>query len=213
MIEAYRRGDYFDFKKYHHKTDESDPNNPTTVHYFGAEGAKKLVRVYNHKNQSLRLETQFRGNYAQVAFQAIAALKRDDETDHELSKIIQKTIGGIAIVPMDFRGRSHLKNPKKADKSKTKRLAFWQDLIDQVGAVHLIKVNKQEKDLTVYQNKFNWLEKTASKTLAKVFHLIGYERFNSYVYGLVKVGESKFTTQDKKEIEYLRSNFEYLDFD
>ena len=48
MIEAYRRGDYFDFKTYHHETDEKDPNNPSTVHYFGAKGAKKLVRVYSN---------------------------------------------------------------------------------------------------------------------------------------------------------------------
>ena len=113
MKEAYRRGDYFDFKTYHHETDEANPNNPITTHYFGAEGSKKLARVYNHKNESLRLETQFRGKYAQVAFQAIAILKRDDETDEEWTKIIQKTIGGIAIGTMDFRGRSHLKNPKK----------------------------------------------------------------------------------------------------
>ena len=49
MKEAYRRGDYFDFKTYHHETDEADPNNPTTVHYFGAKGTKKLVRVYKQK--------------------------------------------------------------------------------------------------------------------------------------------------------------------
>ena len=213
MREAYRRGDYFDFKTYHHETDESDPNNPITTHYFGAEGSKKLARVYNHKNQSLRLETQFRGKYAQVAFQAIAALKRDDETDDEWSKIIQKTIGGIAIGTMDFRGRSHLKNPKKADKSKTKRFTWWQDFIDQVGAVHLIKVKKQEKDLTVYQGKINWLEKTTSKMIAIIFHLLGKDEFINYIFKLVRLGENKLTPRDKKQIEYLRDNLEYLDFD
>ena len=65
----------------------------------------------------------------------------------------------------------------------------------------------------MYQDKFSWLEKMTSKTLAKVFHLIGHERFISYVYGLVRLGESRFTPQDKKEIEYLRDNLEYLNFD
>lgn len=213
MIEAYRRGDYFDFRSYHHETDESDPNNPVTTHYFGAEGSKKLARIYNHQNESRRLETQFRGKYARVAFEAIATLKRQGETDNEWSKIIQKTIGGIAVGTVDFQDKSKLKNQKKAGKSKTKRFSWWQDFIDQVGAVHLIKVTKQKPDLTMCQNKLNWLEKMASKTLAKVFHLIGHERFISYVYGLVRLGESRFTPQDRKEIEYLKDNLDYFNFD
>ena len=114
MIEAYRRGNYFGFKEYHHETDEKDPKNPDIVHYFGAKGSKRLVRVYKHKNQSLRLETQFRGKYAQGAFEAIATLERDDETDDEWNKIIQKTIGGLAVGAIDFRDKSKLQNPKKS---------------------------------------------------------------------------------------------------
>ena len=53
----------------------------------------------------------------------------------------------------------------------------------------------------------------ASKTLAIIFHLLGEDRFISYVYKLVRVGEGKFTSQDKKQIEYLRNNLNHLDFD
>jgi hypothetical protein len=211
MIQAYRSGDYFDFRDYHHETSEKDPNNPSTVHYFGAEGSKKLTKVYNHKNECLRLETQFRGKYAQAVFEAIATLKREDESDEEWSKIVQKTIGGIAIGAVDFRHRSHLKNPKRADKSKTKILPFWQDFRDKVGAVHLIKIQSSKPDLAMYQDKFNWLEKFTSKLLAIAFHVLGRERFIAYIYRLVTVGESKFTKLDKKQIEYLRNNLEYLD--
>ena len=56
MKEAYRRGDYFDFKTYHHETDEADPNNPTTVHYLGAFGTKKLVRVLSTTKTNLYAE-------------------------------------------------------------------------------------------------------------------------------------------------------------
>ena len=211
MIEAYRRGDYFDFQTYHHETDESDPNNPTTVHYFGAKGSKKLVRVYKHQNKSLRLETQFRGKYAQVALKTIATLEREDETDDEWEKIIQKTIGGMAVGAIDFRDKSKLKNRSKACKSKTTRFPWWQDFIDTIGAVHMIRIPVVKPDLTTYQNKFNWLEKVTSKTFAIIFHLIGEDKFIRYIYKLVRLGESKFTSQDKKNIEYLRDNFEYLD--
>lgn len=207
------RGNYFDFQRYWHETDEKDPDNPITVHYFGAKGSKKVTRVYNHKNKSLRLETQFRGKYAQVAFEAIANLERDDKTDEEWTKIIQKTIGGIAVGVIDFRDKSKLKNKSKACKSKTKRFPFWQDLIDNVGAVHMIRIPKIKPDLETHQATFDWLEKMASKTLAILFYVIGQERFISYIYRLVELGESKFTPQDKKKIEYLRSNSDYLNFD
>ena len=213
MIEEYRNGNYFDFRGYHHETDEKDPDNPTTVHYFGCKGSKKLVRVYNHKNKSLRLETQFRGKYAQVAFEAIANLKRDDETDEEWTKIIQKTIGGIAVGAIDFRDRSKLKNPKKASKSKTKSFTWWQDFIDQIGAVHMIRIPTTKPNLETHQTTFDWLEKMVSKNLAIVFNVIGSERFFDYILRLVKLGESKFTLQDKKKIEYLRDNLDYLNFD
>ncbi len=213
MIEAYRQGDYFDLRDYHHETDEKDPNNPSTVHYFGGKGSKKLVRVYNHKNKSLRLETQFRGEHAQVAFQAVANLKREFKTDEELSKVVQTTIGGIAVGAIDYRDKSKLKNQKKACKSKTKRLLFWQNFIDKVGAVHRIKVTKEKPDLTMYQGKFNWLEKVTSKTFAIIFNLLGEERFINYVLKLVRYGESRFTPSDKKQIEYLRGNLQYLDLD
>ena len=169
--------------------------------------------LYNHKNQSLRLETQFRGKYAQVAFEAIATLERDNETDEEWDKVIQKTIGGIAVGAIDFRDKSKLKNQKKACKSKTKRFIWWQDFIDQIGAVHLIKVSSKKTDLTMYQNKINWLEIRVSKTIAIIFHLLGEDKFISYILKLVSLGENKFTPQDKKQIDYLRSNLEYLDFD
>ena len=203
--------DYFYFSQYRHETDEKDPNNPDTVHYFGAEGSKKLVRVYNHKNKSLRLETQFRGNRAQVAFNAIATLERGDENDEEWSKIVQKTIGGIAIGAIDFRDKSKLKNQSKADKSKTKRLPFWQDFIDNIGVIHLIKIPKTTIDMSSHQATFNWFEKYASKTLAKAFHILGESGFINYVYRLIKLGESRFTPQDLKQIKYLKNNLEHLD--
>jgi hypothetical protein len=170
-----------------------------------------LVRVYTHKNESLRLETQFRGKYAEVAFEVIATLKRESELDEEWTKIVQKTIGGIAIGVIDFRDKSKLKNQKKADKSKTKRLPFWQDFIDKVGVVHLIKIQPKEPDLTMYQEKFNWLEKVTSKLLAIAYHVLGRERFIAYINRLVTVGENKLTKSDRKQIEYLRDNLEYLD--
>ena len=214
MIEAYNDGNYFGFKKHRtEKTDNDDPKNPDIVHYFGAKTSKKLTRVYNHKNESLRLETQFRGKYAQVAFEAIATLERDDESDEKWSKIIQKTIGGIAIGAIDFRDRSKLQNPKQASKSKTKRFPWWQDFIDTIGAVHLIKIPTVKPDLTTYQNTLDWLDTMASKTIAIIFHLLGEEKFIRYIYKLVKLGENKFTSQDKKKIEYLRDNVEHLNFD
>lgn len=213
MIKAYRKGDYFDFRKYHFKTDEADPKNPTTVHYFGAEGSKKLVRVYNHQNESLRLETQFRGKYAQVAFEAVANLKRENNINEEWTNKIQKTIGGIAIGAIDFRDKSKLKNKNKADKNKTKRLAFWQNFIDKIGVTHLIKIPTTNRDMSNHQASFNWFKKYASKLLAKAFYILGEEKFLRYINELVSYGESKFTPQDKKQIEYLQRNVEYLNLD
>ncbi len=109
------------------------------------------VSIYNHKNQSLRLETQFRDKYAQVAFEAVATLKRDDETDEEWTRIIQKTIGGIAVGAIDFRDRSKLKNQSKASKSKTQRFTWWQDFIDQIGAVQMIRIPTTKPNLETHQ--------------------------------------------------------------
>ena len=167
----------------------------------------------NHKNKSLRLETQFRAKYAQPAFETLATLEREDKTDREWIKIVQKDIGAIAVGAVDFRDKSKLKNQKKACKGKTKRLAFWQEFIDQVGAVNSIRVETKKLDLTMHQRSFDWLEKTASKTLAKAFYILGVERFFDYINKLVRIGESKFTSRDRKEIEYLKANLEHLNLD
>jgi|GEM_PF-5055325 len=180
MIEAYKNDNYFDFKEYAKEEEYTSPDNCTNTHYFGAKGSKKLVRVYKHKNKSRRLETQFRGKYAQGAFETIATLERDEESDEEWSKIIQKTIGGIAEGAIDFRDRSKLKNPRKASKSKTKRLPFWQDFIDKIGAVHLIKKTTKSIDMSSDQATFNWFKKIAPKTIAIVFNLLGETRFIEY---------------------------------
>jgi hypothetical protein len=213
MLKAFKEGNYFDFRWYGEETTATSPDNSTTTHYFGGKGSKRLVRVYKHKNESLRLETQFRGDYAQVAFEALATLEREDETDEEWEKIIQKNIGGIAVGAIDFRDKSKLKNQNKACKSKTKRLPFWQDFIDKIGVTHSIKLQPKQLDISQHQSMFDWLQKCVSKTLAIAFHTLGKERFISYILRLVEHGETKFSLQDEKRIEYLRSKFEYLNLD
>jgi DNA relaxase NicK len=76
MLEAYDRGDYFDFRELCSYTSSKDSNNFSTTHYFGAKGSKRRVKVYFHNDECLRLETQFRGEYAQIAFEAIASYFR-----------------------------------------------------------------------------------------------------------------------------------------
>lgn len=213
MRKAFNDGNYFDFQQYSEETTVTHPDNSTTTHYFGGKGSKRLVRVYKHKNESLRLETQFRGNYAQAAFQALATLERQDESNEEWEKIIQKNIGGIAVGAIDFRDKSKLKNKSKACKSKTNRLSFWQNFIDKIGVMHSIKLQPKQLDLSQHQSMFDWLKKYVSKNLAIAFHVLGKDKFIRYVLKLVEYGETKFTPQDRKRIEYLRSNLKYLDLD
>jgi hypothetical protein len=131
----------------------------------------------------------------------------------EQEEIIQKTLGGIAVGAIDFRDKSKLKNRQKASKDKTTRLEFWQDFLDKVGVVHLIKLKSKKPDLSLHQAKFYWLKRCASKTLAILFYVLGKERFVSYLYRLIEHGESKFTQKDRKLIEYLQNHIEYLDLD
>ena len=65
----------------------------------------------------------------------------------------------------------------------------------------------------MHQRSFDWVEKKASKTLAKAFYILGVERFFDYINKLVRIGESKFTPQDRKQIEYLKANLEHLNLD
>ena len=65
--------------------------------------------------------------------------------------------------------------------------------------------------MSSHQATFNWFEKYASKTLAKAFHILGESGFINYVYRLIKLGESRFTPQDLKQIKYLKNNLEHLD--
>jgi hypothetical protein len=159
--------------------------------------ALKRELGYIHKNESLRLETQFRSDYAQAAFQALATIEREDESDEEWDKIIQKNIGGIAVGAIDFRDKSKLKNKSKACKSKTNRLSFWQNFIDKIGVMHSIKLQPKQLDLSQHQSMFDWLKKYVSKNLAIAFHVLGKDRFISYILKLVKYGETKFTPQEK----------------
>jgi hypothetical protein len=74
-------------------------------------------------------------------------------------------------------------------------------------------MTSKKPDLSLHQAKLYWLKRCVSKTLAVLFQVLGKERFVSYLYQLIEHGESKFTQQDMKLIEYLQNHVEYLDLD
>ncbi len=204
MLKADKEGNYFGYKEHVFTgSNEGEKSNGIT-HYFGKKESDKFVRVYNHKNQCLRWETEFKGKYSQEVFNQLVSLNQGDLSDEEFDYVVQKTIGGLAVGVIDFRDRSKLKNPNKACKSKTKRFTWYQEFIDKVGENIQIKPEVQNESNRSFKAKFNWLLNSVSKSLAMVYLAFG----RSLIWEIIEHGKSKMKESDYKLVEYWKSQSE-----
>lgn len=82
MRQAWLEKNNFRFQK--HKVDGSglSPEDYVETHYYGSRDSGKMVRVYNHDDECMRFEAEFKRGYAKILFLLIASLERGDQFSH-----------------------------------------------------------------------------------------------------------------------------------
>lgn len=202
MVKAHKQGNSFGYQNFTSIVTDKGKDSDEKTDYFGSKNSEKHVRVYNHKNKCMRFETEFKKDSATSVFNEIANLNQGDKSEDEFSKTIQQTIGGLAVGAIDFRDKSKLKNQKKACKSKTQRLPFYQQFIDRVGANIQVKPERKSNQNEQLESLVNWLFGFASKALAKAYLLYG----EGFIWKLIEHGKSKLEDRDRQQIEYWKSH-------
>ncbi|MDJ0532740.1 MAG: hypothetical protein QNJ70_09630 [Xenococcaceae cyanobacterium MO_207.B15] len=74
MVQAINDGNKFYFRTYDHCESEADGK---ITHAMGSRKSDHYTRIYDHKGQFLRHETEFKGKYAQKIIDIIADIERD----------------------------------------------------------------------------------------------------------------------------------------
>ena len=68
MRRAWADGNGYGFRNYKTVASGTSPRTMQRTDYYGSRYSRKMVRVYKHKDKCLRLETEFKGKYAQGVF-------------------------------------------------------------------------------------------------------------------------------------------------
>lgn len=77
MRKAWEDGNSFYFKNYKYIESGTNRFNLKKTHYFGSRESSKIVRVYNHDNECLRFESEFKRELSNEIFYLIANISRD----------------------------------------------------------------------------------------------------------------------------------------
>lgn len=205
MEEAVNSGNHFGFRKVGMSANGYRFLDMQETRYFGSRESGKFTRIYDHDGECLRHETEFKREYAQAAFDLIADLNREDfkyEKDGVVAyrdydgcefacfgSIIARRMGGAVLRAIDFRDRSVYKDRSRVGSRDSKRLGFYQQYIDKVGAVDVqIKAKEVVKSL---HKTFEWVKRQCAPTLAMFREGLGRHEFNLFMREIVSEGEQR----------------------
>lgn len=203
MIEADRNGQRMFYKKYKNVTERNHLGKYYTTHYFGSRQSGKMVRVYNHDEECLRLETEFKRQYARKIFDTISSIEREENLEQELMKVL----AGVAVGAIDFRDNSNRNDKQKASIKDTKRLDFWQKFIDLLGKELRVKLPKVIR--TVAKVK-GWISHQVSATLSALKQGMGVNKFNRYLDDVLFQGAKRISIRHELLIEVLKCDLSHL---
>lgn len=170
---------------------------------YGSRESGDMVRVYNHKSECMRYETEYKRKFAQPVFERLATLERPSlfdsgdverpaykmfhASDNHWSNVIQKDIASLALGAIDFIDRKARTDKKRGGIRDSERCGFYQAFIDQVDASPF-RVRFCEPPRTI-RKSLEWVKRQVAPTLAMLAGGLGRHRFNLLMQQIVGEGE------------------------
>lgn len=87
MKKAWEEGNNFYFRKYKYIESGRNIQDLKKTHYFGSRESDKMVRIYDHDEECLRFEAEFKKHLANSVFMAIATLDRQIHKEDILGNV------------------------------------------------------------------------------------------------------------------------------
>lgn len=201
MVVAAAQGDCAGFKKWGNNfggnVGEGQKNLVTN---FGGRKSEAYTRIYYHDwgqelGQSLRMETEFKGNKAQEVFNLLANWERSSSDRETANQEISDLIISLVTGQMDFinKTKDGTRSPKGINKQDCRRLEWWQDFLDKVGEGLKITVTRRKAS---WQQKVDWLYRQVSKSLYMLRHTLGFTRYSELMSGMCQSAVERMSDQD-----------------
>lgn len=164
---------------------------------FGARDSNAHFRYYDKDAESnglvkaYRLEGEFKNELAQALIKEYLSIPVG-----QYDELASQLLAGVVVKKIDF-----LERPKKAgekNKSRRKRLDWWQAFKDRIGAE--IKLGITYKDPTL-QATANWVKRSVAPTLAVLRQVLGTLDFRAWLDNVIDEKASNLTAQSEAKIE------------
>ena len=205
MVAACEEGHNFGFKRvgYHASGECGDRQSETRT--FGSRESGKFVRVYDHDEECLRFEAEFKRGYANPIFEKFAELERPEGmSDPEWEKELQKHLASMAVGAIDFRDRGDRVEKTRAGVRDSVRLPFYQDFIDLLQAVHYrIKLIKPARSIV---KTFEWVKRQCAPVLSMFREGLGSAAFHGWLTETLNDARPRIDNVKEIWIKEIQSN-------
>jgi len=170
---------------------------------FGNRNCDRVLRIYDKATESdgqidaIRMEAEFHDELAQQVMADWLAIPLE-RIEEDSPKYLARVVVGSII----FMERNHEKNI-----SRMPVLAWWQSILDEVGAGirHTVKAVK-----TTYEQKKNWVNRQVSTTLTMFAHIMGMEDFYAWLQAELKGGQARLTDYHYAFIDHTRKQLDSM---
>lgn len=219
MVEAWEQGNNFQFRKYTYIVSGNSPEEMKATYNFGSRESGRYTRIYDHDGECLRHETEFKRQYAQVIFDEIYELKREDfggydnlrETkeaaygveDTPFAIGIQQKMASLVVGAIDFRSREAYKDSSRVGHRDSERLCFYQEYIDKIQASHVrVRASQRARSLG---RTVDWFRRQCGATLALIASSFeNIREFRAWAGDFVIAQESRMNKLQRLWIDELR---------
>lgn len=160
----------------------------------GKMGSGKYLRIYDKGlesggvNTAIRYELELSDKRAQKAFDMLLGTLCENWNPEVTASLIGAIIGGC----IDFKQRNGRKNVKRCP-----RYAFWQRIIDKIGAESVLRPKDPEKSI---ERGERWVHKQVAGTIQMLRIAYGTEVFLPMLFDLAEA-EDRLTPKHRQAIE------------
>jgi DNA relaxase NicK len=200
--------------------------------YWGSRESGKYIRNYVHTfdngTKSLRFEGEFKRGYAQGIYDVLVhfyngadvpvwdellegeyyytCADKIEYLDSELSEKSLNDFGNLVCYTLfgclDFRNKSHAKNPSKASVRDTERLPFWQKFLEIIGG--RVKVKREPDNDSTLPSAMRWLWRQAGNTIAVLIEGLGLDEFKRLMLLIHEYSVNKLQFKHLEMLELIR---------
>lgn len=221
MRESWEQGNNFGFRNHKYVESGDTPETLKKTWYFGSRESGKLTRIYNHDEECMRHEVEFKRRYARVVFERILSLDRTHDISVEglhpcnefgdsldinssFDQELYECMSSLVLGAIDFRDRGSRKDSGRVGCRDSVRLSFYQEYIDKVGST-LSKIRLPKVPKSIQKTK-NWIVRNVLPTLAMIKRGLSSSEFYVWMLEGVAKGEEKLNREKLLWAEEIKQN-------